>query len=102
MNPAESTKKRSVTATNMRSPIVAARFVVAIPALLSETLWLHEGIEQVNEKASGTEAGQPGHEDSSHGSTPSMSEEMRARAALIRAHGLAAGPVGRSSDLLGG
>jgi hypothetical protein len=61
MNPAESTKKRSVTATNMRSPIGATRFVVAISALLSEAFWLHEGIEQVDEKADGAEAGQPGH-----------------------------------------
>jgi hypothetical protein len=67
MNPAVSAKKTSVSATNMRSPIVATSFFVAISALLSEAFWLHKGIEQVDEKAAGAEAGQPGHYGSGHG-----------------------------------
>lgn len=66
MNPAVIAKKTSVTATNMRSPIIATRFVVAISALCSEAFRLHEGVEQVDEEADGTEACQPGHDGSGH------------------------------------
>lgn len=40
--------------------------VLLLRFLLSEALWLHESIEQVNREAGGAEAGEPGHCGSGH------------------------------------
>src|SRR5215470_18092922 len=76
-------------------------YQLSVVILSSEALWLHKGVEQVDEEADGAETGQPCYECSAHSLTSPVSDETPARVATIGVRGSPLDHVGRGSVLVG-
>ena len=86
MNPAVMRKKRSVTETNTRSPILLPCFSIGVVVCAaSEAFGLDQRVEQIGEEARGTEPGQCGHERRHAAGRPRKRQGAAVTATALRA-----------------